>query len=57
MNDDCPKILIEAVRYFTDLDVCHAYMIALKWPDGAVKCPSCACDQIGLIQRTGPRRR
>lgn len=45
-----PKTLLEAVRHFSDRDVCHAYMVALKWPDGAVKCPSCACDQIGLIQ-------
>lgn len=45
-----PKTLLEAVRHFSNLDVCHAYMVALKWPDGAIKCPSCACDQIGLIQ-------
>ena len=31
---DCPKTLIEAVRYFADLDVCHAYMASIKWPDG-----------------------
>ncbi len=45
-----PKTLIEAVRHFSDLDVCHAYMVALKWPDGAIRCPSCGCDKIGLIQ-------
>lgn len=44
-----PKTLLEAVRHFSDLEVCNAYMIALKWPDGAVKCPACGGDKIGLI--------
>jgi len=34
MPDTGPKTLIEAVRHFSDLDTCHAYMVKLKWPDG-----------------------
>lgn len=30
-----PKTLIEAVRYFADVQVCHDFMVALRWPDGA----------------------
>jgi len=29
-----PTTLIEAVRHFSDLQVCHDYMVGLKWPDG-----------------------
>jgi len=31
---DTPKTLIEAVQTFSSLDVCHTYMVKLKWPDG-----------------------
>lgn len=44
-----PKSLMEAVKYFSNLDVCHAYMAKLKWPDGVVKCPKCNCENIGVI--------
>lgn len=46
---DLPKTLIEAVRYFADLDVCHAYMRRIKWGDGPVACPKCgneSCSEI-----------
>lgn len=44
-----PKTLIEAVRHFTDLNVCHEYMIGVKWPDGRIVCPKCGGDKIGRI--------
>lgn len=44
-----PETLIEAVRYFTDLDVCHGYMVKVKWPDGKIVCPKCGGDAIGNI--------
>ena len=34
MNDDLPKTLLDAVRYFSDLTVCNDYMRRIKWPDG-----------------------
>lgn len=36
-----PNTLIEAVRYFSNLDVCNAYMRRIKWPNGTVTCPDC----------------
>lgn len=42
--DPLPKTLIEAVRFFTDLRVCNAYMRKLKFPDGKVVCPKCGCE-------------
>lgn len=49
MNDDGPKTLIEAVRYFADEAVCMEQMKHIKWPDGNPVCPKCASDNIGVI--------
>jgi transposase-like protein len=35
-----PQSLVEAIRYFSDLDVCTEYMARLRWPNGPV-CPRC----------------
>jgi transposase-like protein len=35
-----PKTLLEAVRYFSDLDVATQHVAATRWPDGPV-CPKC----------------
>lgn len=35
-----PTTLLEAVRYFSDPDICVEYVAALRWPDGPV-CPRC----------------
>jgi len=45
-----PKTLIEAVRYFSDLDACNAYMVDIRWPDGKITCPKCGCDRVGKIE-------
>lgn len=47
---ETPKTLLEAVRYFTDLDACNKLMISLKWPDGKIVCPKCGSDKIGRIE-------
>lgn len=53
MNDDGPQTLIEAVRYFSDKQVCMDYMKSIKWPDGKVICPQCVNDNIGEIATRG----
>jgi transposase-like protein len=35
-----PQTLIEAIRYFSDQDVCVQFVAQLRWPDGPV-CPTC----------------
>jgi transposase-like protein len=35
-----PTNLLEAIRYFSDLDVATEYVASLRWPDGPV-CPNC----------------
>ena len=45
-----PKTLIEAVRFFTDADVCHQFMVSVKWADGTPTCPKCGGTNIGEIR-------
>lgn len=47
---DLPKTLIEAVRYFADLAICHEYMTKIKWPDGTVTCPACGTEKCTEIK-------
>lgn len=48
---DSPQTLIEAVRYFSALEVCHTYMAKIRWADGKPVCPACEAkgDRIGQI--------
>jgi transposase-like protein len=41
--------LIEAVRYFSDPDVCLAYLVEQRWPDGKVTCPTCGSQEVHFI--------
>lgn len=50
MTDDTPDTLLEAARYFADLDVCEAYMRKIKWPDGKITCPACGGTKIGEVK-------
>jgi transposase-like protein len=43
-----PTSLIEAIRYFSDLDVCTEYVAKLRWPDGPF-CPACGCTEYSYL--------
>lgn len=45
-----PATLIEAIRYFSNLTVCHEYMRKIKWPDGKVCCPKCGTEKCTEIK-------
>ena len=47
---DTPTTLLEAVRYFSDLDRCEEYMRAMRWRGGKPRCPECESDNIGEIK-------
>lgn len=49
MTDTGPQTLLEAVRHFSDLNLCDEQMIGAKWPDGKIVCPKCGGDKIGRI--------
>ena len=44
-----PKTLLEAIRHFSDADVCLDFMVSLRWPDGIVKCPTCGSDKVTFM--------
>jgi transposase-like protein len=41
-----PETLIEAIRYFSDLDVCTEFVAQLRWPNGP------ACDRCGGMEHS-----
>ncbi len=43
-----PTSLIEAIRYFSDIDVCTDYVAKLRWPSGPV-CPECGCMEYSYL--------
>lgn len=47
---DTPTTLLEAARYFSDLDRCEDYMRSLRWPTGTPRCPECDSTNIGEIK-------
>jgi transposase-like protein len=49
MNAGTPTTLLEAVRYFSNPDVCLEFMKNIRWPDGVVKCPTCGSDKVGFL--------
>ena len=44
-----PNSLIEAIRYFADLDRCFDFVKGLRWADGPVVCPRCDHDQTSFL--------
>src|ERR1700687_4296756 len=44
-----PKTLHEAVIYFADEQHAHDFMVAIRWPDGVVKCPTCGSKEISYL--------
>ena len=47
---DHPTTLLEAVRHFTNLDVCHEHMVQVKWASGPITCPKCGGTHVGEIK-------
>jgi len=43
-----PQTLIEAIRYYSDPDVCLDYMVQSRWPNG-VACPTCGSTEVSFI--------
>jgi transposase-like protein len=41
-----PNTLQQAIQHFADFENCKAFMLALRWPDGVVKCPACGSDHV-----------
>ena len=50
-NPASPTTLVEAIRYFSDMDRAHAFIVALRFPNGPA-CPRMGCGSanVGYIQ-------
>ena len=46
-----PKSLVEAVRYFSDLDVAHEFFVKVRWSDGVVRCPHCNAEGAKFLAK------
>jgi len=49
-RNDVPQTLVEAIRYFSDPDVCLAFVVELRWPDG-VTCPRCGSRDVRFLAK------
>src|SRR5260370_35166670 len=47
---NAPETLVEAVRYFSDPDVCLSFLAGLRWPDGNVACPTCGSQGVTFLR-------
>jgi transposase-like protein len=45
-----PKTLKQAIEYFADPKNCHEYLVAYRWPDGAV-CPRCGGKNVKFSEK------
>lgn len=43
---DSPKTLLEAITHFSNSENCRQFMIAVRWLDGVVRCPTCGSDKV-----------
>jgi transposase-like protein len=47
-DNDFPKSLLQATRYFADPNVCVDFVAAMRWPDG-VTCPHCQGKRVSYL--------
>src|ERR1700704_3716793 len=45
------KTLQEAIQFFCDFENCKNFMVALRWADGKVKCPTCGSDHVTFLEK------
>lgn len=44
-----PKTLQEAIKFYSDPDNCLNHLVAQRWPDGVVTCPTCGSKDVRFI--------
>jgi transposase-like protein len=48
---ESPRTLQEAIQYFSDYENCRQFMIAVRWPDGVVRCSTCDSEKVTYLQK------
>ncbi len=51
MENEAPDTLRDAILYFADFEHCRQFMVALRWPDGVVKCPRCGAEKVTYLEK------
>src|SRR5262245_4671222 len=46
---ETPKTLQEAIIHFSNADNCDRFMIAIRWPDGKVRCARCDSEKVTYL--------
>jgi transposase-like protein len=46
-----PTTLQQAILHFSDYANCHAAVLAVRWPDGVVKCPRCGSARVTYLDK------
>lgn len=46
--NDSPKTLHEAIKFYSDLNVCQEALVEARWPDG-VECPHCGSKDVRYL--------
>src|SRR5678809_706056 len=45
-----PKTLQQAIVFFSDYANCHKAVMAIRWPNGTVQCPTCGSDHVTYLE-------
>jgi transposase-like protein len=48
---ESPKTLQQAIQFFSDFENCRQFMIAVRWPDGIVRCPMCDSEKVTFLAK------
>lgn len=48
---ETPKTLQQAIVYFDKPENCNAFMIAMRWADGIVRCPTCDSEKVTYLAK------
>jgi transposase-like protein len=48
---EMPQTLLEAIKHFADPLNCRDFMIAVRWDDGHVLCPSCGSKDVKFLEK------
>ena len=46
-----PKTLQQAIQYFGEFENCRQFMVAVRWPDGKVRCPYCGAEKVTFLEK------
>jgi len=44
-----PRTLQQAILFFSDYQNCHETVLAMRWPDGIVRCRTCGSDHVTYL--------